>query len=295
MRGDNSPLTPLLLQERGTRQKMKYIDIHCHLDFPDYGDEISGVLERMKENEVGAITIGTDIESAKRAVKLAEENENVWACIGVHPVDEGAPSLVIREGSHDSEKGELFDTKEFEKLVVHPKVVAIGECGLDWFRIDQKDLASEKKRQTALFESQINFAIKHNKPLMLHCRNSYDDVLDILESYKNKNLRGNAHFFAGTVEQAKRFLDLGFTLSFTGVITFTHDYDEVIKSVPIESIMSETDAPFVAPVPHRGKRNEPCYVIEVIKKIAEIKGEPEELVREVLLKNALQNFNIVLG
>jgi len=269
---------------------MKYIDIHCHLDFPDYGDEIAGVLTRMKEREVGAITIGTDIESAKRAIKIAEENENVWACIGVHPVDGPVPPLNVRGG-----EGVIFDEKEFEKLVAHPKVVAIGECGLDWFRIDQKDLASEKKRQTALFESQINFAIKHNKPLMLHCRNSYDDVLDILESYKNKNLRGNAHFFAGTVEQAKRFLDLGFTLSFTGVITFTHDYDEVIKFVPIESIMSETDSPFVAPVPYRGKRNEPYYVIEVVKKIAEIKGEPEELVREVLLKNALQNFNIVLG
>src|SRR3990167_7830473 len=121
--------------------------------------------------------------------------------------------------------------------------------------------------------------------LMLHCRAAYDETLEILKEYKGK-IRGNSHFFAGNVEQAGRFIDLGFTCSFTGVITFTHDYDEVIKSLPLDMIMSETDAPFVAPVPYRGKRNEPSYVAEVVKKMAEIRGEELENLAKVLVHNA---------
>lgn len=260
---------------------MRYIDIHCHLDFPDYGTELSEVLMRMKEREVGAITIGTDLESAKRAVKIAEENENVWACIGAHP-----------------EETE-FDEVLFEKLVVNERVVAIGECGLDFFRLKPEELERERERQTILFKQQIEFALKYNKPLMLHCRSglrdAYDDTLQILAGYKKEwgdKLRGNAHFFAGSIKQAKKFFDLGFAISFTGVVTFTHDYDEVIKFAPTDSIMSETDSPFVAPVPHRGKRNEPTFVIEVAKKIAELRGEEEELVRLQLLENARKMFGL---
>ena len=277
---------------------MKYIDIHCHLDFPDYGDEITGVLERMKEKGVGAITIGTDLKSSKRAVKIAEDSEKtgnkIWACIGVHPIQNITPPRPTRpplnlRGGERSE-GVILELK---KLVSYPKVVAIGECGLDYYRIKDD---SEKEVQKKLFIQQIEFALKHNKPLMLHCRNSYDDVLEILERYKKETggkLRGNAHFFAGTIEQAKRFLDLGFTMSFTGVITFTHDYDEVIKFLPIESMMSETDAPFVAPVPYRGKRNEPSYVVEVVKKLAEIRGEEVEVLGQKLIENAKRVFGLL--
>lgn len=254
---------------------MHYIDIHCHLDFPDYGNEIREVLNRMKEKEVGAITIGCDLESSKRAVKIADENDKIWACIGVHPADNHL---------------EIWNEKEFESLVQNPKVVAIGECGLDFFRTKPEELEAEKERQTALFKQQIEFALKHDKPLMLHCRAAYDEVLEILRSYKG--VRGNCHFFAGSVEQAKQFLELGFTLSFTGVITFTNDYDEVIKSLPVESIMSETDAPFVAPVPFRGKRNEPAYVVEVVKKLAELKGVSESEMASQILKNAQKMFGL---
>lgn len=283
---------------------MKYIDIHCHLDFQDYGPEISGVLERMKEGEVGAISIGTDLESSKKAVKIAEENENarlsspegsdnggqVWACIGVHPIQETGSQQELKRA-----EDVIFEEGGFEELVKSPKVVAIGECGLDWFRIPEEKMKEERKRQGTLFESQINFALKHDKPLMLHCRNSYDDVLDILEVYKREagdKLRGNSHFFAGNVDQARRFLDIGFTLSFTGVITFTKDYDEVIKFIPDNSIMSETDAPFVAPVPHRGKRNEPVFVREVVARMAQIRGESEEVMAKKILQNARNLFSL---
>ncbi len=134
---------------------------------------------------------------------------------------------------------------------------------------------------------------------MLHIRSSkgtydaYYDALEILEHHakiSGNELRGNAHFFAGNLDILKRFLDIGFTVSFTGVITFTHDYDEFIRYAPLNMIMSETDAPFVAPVPHRGERNSPLYVSEVVKKIAEIRGEPLELVQKALLDNVLRNF-----
>lgn len=275
---------------------MKYIDIHCHLDFPDYGEEINGVLERMREKEVGAITIGTDLESSKRAVEIANQNPNIWACIGVHPRDD-SPEPPSPDSGREGQGGGVFPESGFEKLVSHPKVVAIGECGLDWFRILPESMEAERERQTNLFKQQIEFALKYDKPLMLHCRESYDDVLEILEKYKNQygsKLRGNAHFFAGTVEQAKKFVDLGFTISFTGVITFTHDYDEAIKNTPIESILSETDAPFVAPVPHRGKRNEPAFVVEVVQKLSEIKDLDHEDLRLKLLENTKRMFGIKL-
>ncbi len=275
---------------------MKYIDIHCHLDFPDYRDDFQNVLTRMKEREVRAITIGTDLESSKSAVKIAEENENIWACIGIHP-NEGTSPLQgdlpemtsSQAGVETNSPDEVFKENEFEKLLQSSKVVAIGECGLDFFRISHFAEATRDK-QKQLFIQQIEFALKYDKPLMLHCRNAYDEVLEILKNYPD--VKGNCHFFAGNIEQAKQFLDLGFTMSFTGVITFTHDYDQVIKFLPADSIMSETDAPFVAPVPHRGKRNEPAFVIEVYKKMAEIKGEGGEKMRETIMHNAERLFNL---
>lgn len=265
---------------------MKYVDIHCHLDSSDYETDRGVILARMKEEEIGAITIGTDLESSKKAVEIAEANENVWACIGVHP-DKALETVLFNFSPEGI----------FEELIKNQKVVGIGECGLDYFKLKNE---SDKIIQKNLFESQIQFAVKYNKPLMLHVRSSsrdnfdaYKDVLDILENYKKQykeKLRGNVHFFAGDISIAKKFLDLGFTMSFTGVITFTHDYDEVIKYLPKDSIMSETDAPWVAPVPFRGQRNEPPYVVEVIKKMAEIRGENFEVLNSAIIENAKRVF-----
>ena len=162
----------------------------------------------------------------------------------------------------------------------NPKVVGIGECGLDYYRLDSDSIEKQKEA----FIAQIELANEFNKPLMLHIRQAYQDALAILKEHTK--VKGNIHFFAGSLEEAKAFIELGFTLSFTGVITFTHDYDEVIKNIPLEMIMSETDAPYVAPVPYRGKRNEPVYVSEVVKRIAEIKNLPESEVAEAIISNA---------
>ena len=286
---------------------MKYIDIHCHLDSLDYDSDREEVLVRMREKEIGTITIGADLESSKKAFEIAEQNENVWACIGVHPncLTEKSNNTVSTLGHKDNTLETVLSDFSpdgyFEKLVKNPKVVAIGECGLDYFRMEDK---SEKEKQKELFKKQIEFAIKYDKPLMLHIRDAhsansgqaYDDALSILESYKKaegpeaEKLNGNVHFFAGDVSVAKRFLDLGFSMSFTGVVTFTHDYDEVIKFIPRDLIMTETDAPWVAPIPFRGKRNEPTYVVEVIKRMAEIRGEEVDILNKQILKNFRRMF-----
>ncbi len=166
------------------------------------------------------------------------------------------------------------------------KVIGIGECGLDYFH--GKEEAKEKQKE--LFENQIELAMESGKPLMLHIRDAYEDAIEILNKYDG--VRGNVHFFAGSKGMAQQFLDLGFTLSFTGVITFAKEYEDLIKSIPLDRILSETDCPFVAPALYRGKRNEPSYVIEVVKKISEIKDLSFEEVSSQLLQNSKNLWGI---
>ena len=250
----------------------KYFDIHSHLNAPAYNSDMEEVIARLKEADTYTVAIGTDLESSKKAVDLADKYEEIYACIGIHPVDNPSQS---------------FEREKFEKLVKHPKTVAIGECGMDFFHADKN---IDYDRQKKLFLDQVKFALVHNKPIMIHARNAYEELLEILEPVKKKygvTLRGNVHFFAGSIEVAKRFFEIGFTVSFTGVITFVRDYDEVIKSTPLNMIMSETDSPYVTPTPYRGKRNEPSYVSEVVKKIAEIREENDKIVGDTLVSNAL--------
>ncbi len=262
---------------------IKYIDIHSHLNLSQFDADADVVAEAMATEGVAAITVGTNIKTSARAIELAERHENLFACIGLHPVDDA---------------GSVVDVAAFEEQLKHPKVVAIGECGLDYFRLENDD---DKIRQRENFQKQIDLAIIYDKPLMLHVRPSagtfdaYDDVLEILRpqvAEHGSRLRGNSHFFAGTKEQAIKFNELGFTVSFTGVVTFTHDYDETIKTVSADMLHGETDAPYVAPVPHRGERNTPMYVKYVYEKIADIRGEDREAMRLQLLANAQKMFGL---
>lgn len=252
----------------------KYFDLHSHLNFHDYDSDWEEVISRLRETETQTIVVGTDLESSRRAVALANKYPEIYACIGVHPVDNPTRS---------------FESGAFEELLrSSEKVVAIGECGLDFFHSSKEE---DGERQEKLFRAQIDFALKNNKPLMIHARNAYPEILAILEPLKKEvgeKLRGNIHFFAGTLEEAERFWKLGFSTSFTGVITFADSYDAVIKKAPIEMLHAETDAPYVSPAPYRGKRNEPSYVRYVVERIAELRGEPLEEVRMALVKNALR-------
>lgn len=259
----------------------KFFDIHSHINFLDYGSDLPEVLAHMKEKDVWTITVGADLKTSQSAVECADKNEGVFASIGKHPLED--PNVP-------------FDEKAFAELVAHPKVVAVGECGLDYGKSGVVD-ETEKNRQKKDFEMQIDFAIRYDKPLMLHVRNAHDDVLAMLALKKREHgdkLRGNVHFFSGSIEIEKKYLDLGFSVSFTGVITFVKDYDEVVTYTPLNMLMSETDAPFVAPIPYRGKRNEPAYVEQVARKMAEIKGVSVEEMQKILVVNALRVFNISL-
>lgn len=277
----------------------KYIDIHSHVNFTAFDSDRDEVIRRALENDTWVINVGTQIDTSKKAVEMTHKyEEGVYAIIGLHPIHTGASFHDVKElgegGKEFTSRGEAFNKDAYRELLKDPKVVAIGECGLDYFRCDEEYVEKQKKA----FIEQIEIANEFNKPLMLHIRNNpedktknaYRDAIDLLKQYAK--VKGDVHFFAGTIEDAKGFIDLGFTLSFTGVITFTHDYDEVIKNTPLDMIMSETDSPYVTPVPYRGKRNEPIYVREVAKKIAEIKGFPESEVAEAIIQNAKRVFSL---
>lgn len=260
-----------------------YIDVHSHVAFPVFDADREHILARMKENRVGAITVGVDLASSERAVALALAVPEIFATVGLHPND--SP----QEG---------FNAPAFEQLLSMGKVVAVGECGLDYFRRDGTD-ASEKGRQHNQFEAQIQFAIRHDLPLMIHGRPStgtmdaYHDIISVLQKYKREagdKLRGDIHFFVGDIPVAHAFLQLGFMFSFTGVVTFTKQYDAVIRFLPLDSILSETDCPYVAPHPHRGKRNESTHVTYVVEALARIRGEELEVVRKAILSNACRLF-----
>jgi TatD DNase family protein len=269
---------------------MEYFDAHTHTNFVAYDEDRDAVITRALEVGVGMNVVGTQLDTSKAAVALAEQYKNIWATIGLHPVHTAKSFHDTKElgegGKEFTSRGEAFDREAYEALARSPRVIAIGECGLDYYRLD----SDTKEVQRRVFIQQIELANKLGKPLMLHIRNAYDDALEILEMHAK--VRGDVHFFAGDWHIASQFLDMGFTLSFTGVITFTHDYDEVVRNTPLDMILAETDAPYITPVPYRGTRNEPAYVVEVVHTIAALKGETIEKVRIQLLENARRVFGV---
>lgn len=261
---------------------LKYIDIHSHLNLPQFDADREEVIQKLKDENIVTITVGDNYKTSLFALELAKKHENLYACVGLHPSE-----VLVEE----------FNYEEMLALARNKRVVAIGECGLDYFRENDDPF---KTKQKEIFHLHIKIALEVEKPLMIHARPSkgtmdaYNDVLDILELYKNDNpnLKVNFHFFAGDLSITKRILSLGFTVSFDGPITFSSDYDEVIKMTPIESIMAETDSPFAAPVPYRGRRAEPYMVKEVVKQIAIIKGLSLEDTLGNINKNIKHTFDI---
>lgn len=311
---------------------MKYIDIHTHVNLAAFDEDYREVIGRAQEAGVAMINVGTQIDTARKAVALAEEyEEGVYAIVGVHPIhtskayhDEKELGKEHADGKGFISRGELFDADAYRAFFNNPKVVGVGECGLDYYRVSEgrgsikatsKDVHMTERtkgessayyrveldtidRQRESFIAQIKFANELQKPLMLHVRPSddknapsaYKDAYEIIK--KHANVPGNVHFFAGSVEDGKRFWDIGYSTSFTGVITFTNDYDEQVKAAPKELIHAETDAPYVAPVPHRGKRNEPAYVVEVVKRMAELRGMEVDEWAAQLRENAKNFFGV---
>ena len=252
-----------------------FVDTHAHLDFDTYDEDREKVIQRAIENQVLAIiTIGTDLETSKQAILLAEKYASIFAAVGIHP----------------SDCANLND-KDFEfikELAGHEKVVAIGEIGLDYYHMH-----AEKDIQQNAFKKQIAIARELNLPMIIHNRDSHEDMLKILNEEGVKDIGGVMHSFSGDLEFLNKIIAMNMYVSFTGNITFKKSTsDELVKKVPIENLLLETDCPFLTPVPLRGKRNEPAFIVHSAKKIAELKEIEPELLGRITSENAKTLFKL---
>jgi len=252
-----------------------FIDTHCHLDFENYNDDRETVVQRSIKNKIEAIiTIGTNEETSSKSIELAEKFATVFAAVGIHPND--AANITKKSVQN------IYDISS------NQKVVAIGEIGLDYYR-DYTPVDIQKE----LFRTQLKMAREKELPVIIHNRQAHSDVYDILVEEKSTDLKGVLHSFDGDVHFLDSVLAYNFYVSFTGVVTFKNaNYDELIKHVPLENLLLETDSPFLTPVPFRGKRNEPSYVTYVAEKIAEVKDIPIEELAKITTENARNLFKL---
>lgn len=245
------------------------VDSHCHLDFPELAADLPRLLERMQENGVGwALCAGVTLERLPAVLGLAHEHANLFAAVGVHPdVQDGA----------EPDEATLVD------LAADPKVVAIGETGLDYYRLEG-DLEWQRRR----FRTHIAVARRTGKPLIIHTRAAAADTLRVLREERAEAVGGVFHCFTEDLDTARQALDMGFLISFSGIVTFKNAValKEVARAVPLDRLLVETDAPYLAPVPHRGKINQPAFVRHVAEEVAKIKG----LTYEALAAATTANF-----
>ena len=279
------------------------IDTHAHLDFPEFAGDLEAVLSRAKEAGVSRIiAIGTTLHSSRAAINFAEQHSEIYAVVGIHPTSV-------------SEEREDF-LSELQQLAEHPKVVAIGETGLDYHRLPssrrkqeisettfgaastetiESDLRDDAEiaAQSVAFEQQLELAATKMKNVVIHQRDAWADTLKILRPY-SAHVHGVFHCFSGSLEEAQEVIELGHYISFTGIVTFKNAVDlrSTAASLPIDRIMIETDAPYLAPVPHRGKRCEPAFVRDTATALAEIRNLTLEYFSAQTTKNAERFFGL---
>ena len=259
------------------------IDTHSHTDFKEFNSDREEVIKRFFDNGgEKIINVGCDLKSSVRSCELAKNNKNIFASAGIHP--------------HDADTVDKNSLKKIEELIQHYKVIAVGEIGLDYFRN-----LSPQKKQIEAFKLQLELAENHKMPLIIHCRDAYNDLLDILKNYKTSDWHGVIHCFTASRQIAEKFLELGFHIGFTGIITYYKDKSKlgnepeiysVIRNTPLDKILIETDCPYLAPVPERGKRNEPLFVRYVAEKIAHIRNISFEEIEKATSENATKLFKI---
>jgi TatD DNase family protein len=250
-----------------------WTDTHCHLNHPDFASDAKQVWHRAREAGVHhAIVVGYDLASSETALQVAAGFDGCWASVGIHP--------------HDAVQCEENALLRLHQLASQHRVVAIGEIGLDYYR----NLSPKEAQQHAL-EQQMDLALQLRLPVIIHCRDAYDDLLDILSRYP---LRGVLHCFSGEVHHAQRAVEMGWYLGIGGVVTFrnAHTLREVVQHIPLENLILETDAPYLAPVPHRGKRNEPAYIPLIAQTVASLKHIPIEELATVTTQNARYLFSL---
>jgi len=259
---------------------MHSVDTHAHLDFPQFEDDRASLIKELAKLDIGVINIATTVESNEKVAELAAKNDYLWAAVGVHPT-EITPDLL-------TELPKLTDN--LKKLISNnPKIVAIGEVGLDYHRPEGKASADSQK---VVLRQFLTFALEQNLPVIFHCRDAYGDLITMLADYPD--LRGVIHCFTGSAEEAKRFLGLGLLISFTATITYAaNDHQrQAAAVVPLERILLETDSPFLVPESRRGQRNDPKTILEVAATIAEAKKISAEEVLARTTLNAIALFGL---
>jgi TatD DNase family protein len=255
-----------------------FVDSHCHIDFPEFSEGVPALLANMQAAQVDtALCVSVNLENFPRVLALAEGHDNLFASVGVHP---------------DHDEGREPNVDELVALARHPRVVAIGETGLDYYRL-QRD---EVDWQRARFRTHIRAARQAGKPLIIHTRNAAEDTLAIMAEEGAAQAGGVMHCFTESWEVAEAALAMGFYISFSGIVSFksAKDLKEVARRVPLERMLIETDSPNLAPMPHRGKRNEPAYVCHVAEEIAGLRGIPLEQVGAATSKNFFDLFRAVI-
>ncbi|MBC8198278.1 MAG: TatD family hydrolase [Candidatus Marinimicrobia bacterium] len=251
---------------------MQLIDSHCHINDKQFEIDLADVIGRASDaGVVQMICIGTDIKSSERAIEIADKYSNVFATCGIHP--------------HDSDKPDKKYIQILEEFSTHEKVVAIGEMGLDYFY----DF-SDKKIQKIVFREQLELAKELNLPAVIHNRESDADLFNIIQLAKLHN--GVVHCFASDIEFANKLIDIGLHVSFTGMVTFVKSLHDVIEKIDINKIMIETDSPYLSPKPHRGKRNEPAFVGNIVNTIAELKNIDPQSVALRTIETTRDFFNL---
>jgi TatD DNase family protein len=254
----------------------KLIDSHCHLEMPDFRKDLEGVLQKAAESGIGYMfTVGTEKRDWARALEIAKTHPSVYAILGVHP--------------HHAKEIDDQTYPILRKLCREEKVKAYGEIGLDFFRN-----LSPREVQVERFREQIGLARELGLPIVVHDRDAHRETLEILKSEKAEEDAGIIHCFSGDYDMATKCLEMGFLISIPGSITFKNagEFQDVVRRLPLESLLVETDAPYLTPVPFRGKRNEPSYVRYTAQKVAEIKGLSIEKVAEATTENALRVFRM---
>ena len=254
---------------------MPFVDSHCHINFPELAADMDNVRAQMRHNEVvSALCVSVNLADFPQVLALAEQHANIYASAGVHPDYEGV---------------EEPDVSRLVALARHPRVIAIGETGLDYFRL-KGDLEWQRER----FRTHIRAARESGKPLIIHTREAAADTLRLMQEEKAFEAGGVMHCFTETWEVAEAALAMGFYISFSGIVTFKNakQIKEVAQRVPLERILIETDAPYLAPVPHRGKLNQPAYVKHVAEEIAMLRGLSLNEVGDQTTENFMKLFNL---
>ena len=273
------------------------IDTHSHLSFKAYDADREGVIKRTRDEGVVCIDVGTKYETSKMVIELAEKNEGIYAAIGMHPIHIKTDLLKLKmdeeEGAFEP-LGEEFDKTRYIELAKSKKVVAIGEIGLDYYYRPKGTTKTEKfkQKQKEVFVQQLEMAEELNLPIIIHCRMAFEDLYEIL---KIKKMRGVVHCFTGSLQEAQKFIDLGFYIGINGIIDKL-DLKEVIEKTPLDKILVETDCPYLTPLGAvtlaKAGRNEPIFVKHVAQKIANIKGITFDEVASATTQNAKNLFNI---